>query len=110
TAILTGKSIADLPAQADGTTMKAAWTDRCALQFQNLPDGHSAIKEADITGGVSIDHPQIKLNSNRLVLAFDVTSRSSTTAPATSPATQPANLMQTNLKQLIASDVVHCVM
>jgi lipopolysaccharide export system protein LptA len=112
TAILSGKSYADLPAQADGAKMHAAWTDRCSLRFETLPDGRSGIKQADITGNVAIDHPQIKLNSQRLELTFDVAGRPAANRPAkssTAPATQTA-MSQTNLKQLIASDAVHCEM
>lgn len=117
-AILSGKSTADLPAQADGTKMKASWADRCSLRFEALPDGRTAIKQADIAGDVFIDHPQIKLNSQRLELSFDVAAHGPATKPvalaasqpATNPATQPSPLMQTNLKQLIASDAVRCQM
>ena len=115
-AILTGRSTADLPAQADGTKMKAAWVDRAILQFQTDAEGRSAIRDADITGSVSIDHPQLKLNSNRLEMAFDVSERSAPAKPA--PATQstaqsttpPSGMMQANLKRLVASEAVHCEM
>jgi lipopolysaccharide export system protein LptA len=117
-AILSGKSTADLPTQANGPKMHAAWIDRCRLTFEQLADGRSAIREADLSGNVKIDHPQLKLNSQRLELTFDTTAH-----PAPKPATQPistlatqpstrpaAPLAQTNLKQLVASDAVHCEM
>lgn len=111
-AILSGKSTAVLPAQAEGPGMNASWNDRCVLRFDTLPDGRSAIKQADITGDVFIDHPQIKLNAQRLELAFDSSphgaSSKSVTKPTTIASTQPS--MQMNLKQLVASDAVHCQM
>ena len=111
-AILSGKSTAVLPGQANGPGMKASWMDRCVLRFDTLPDGRSAIKQADITGNVFIDHPQIKLNAQRLELAFDASQRGPTSKAVTKPTTiatsQPS--MQMNLKQLIASDAVHCQM
>jgi lipopolysaccharide export system protein LptA len=121
-AILSGKSSAELPVtgQADGPKMNAAWTNRCTLRFETFPDHRTAIKEADLTGDVKVDHPQLKLASQRLELAFDVAheraattqvaSTQPATQPSTRPTTQPAPLMQTNLKQLVASDSVHCVM
>ena len=115
-AILSGKSSAVLPAQAGGPGMNASWIDRCVLRFETLPDGRSAIKQADITGDVFIDHPQIKLNAQRLELAFDSSQHGTASKAVTKPTTtattkatsQPS--MQMNLKQLVASDSVHCQM
>ena len=115
-AIFSGKSSAVLPAQAGGPGMNASWIDRCVLRFETLADGRSAIKQADITGDVFIDHPQIKLNAQRLELAFDSSQHGPASRAVTKPTTtattkstsQPS--MQMNLKQLVASDSVHCQM
>jgi hypothetical protein len=117
-AILSGRSTADLPTQANGPKMHASWIDRCRLTFEQLADGRSAIREADLSGSVKIDHPQLKLNSQRLELTFDTTAHpapkpatQAVSTLATQPSTRPAApLAQTNLKQLVASEAVHCEM
>jgi hypothetical protein len=116
TAVLSGPSTAKLPTEGNGGVLNASWLERCTLRMQNMPDNGTEIKEADLTGQVHIDHPQLQLDSQRLELFFvpSATTKPAKTVattepvPATEPTSQPT--VQTNLKQLVASDNVHCVM
>ena len=113
TAVLSGPSTAQLPTEANGPPLLASWNERCTLRMQTMPNNGTELKEADLTGAVHIEHPQLRLDSQRLELFFvplatTRPAKSSVASADADPTSQPA--MQTNLKQLVASDSVHCVM
>lgn len=125
---LEGPSTAIMPNQAEGSApMTAAWSDQGIFDFtQSAPGAKSALTRAELVGKVKVDHPQMKLDSDSLELAFAPVAPS-TTAPAalaaqpaelvpasqpvTPASTRPAIAMgQTGLKHLQAVGNVHCVM
>jgi lipopolysaccharide export system protein LptA len=114
TAVLSGPSNAQLPTEANGPPLKASWNERCMLRMQSMPNNGTELKEADLTGAVHIDHPQLRLDSQRLELFFVPSGATRqakrSIAPVSADSTSQSPEGQTNLKQLVASDNVHCVM
>ncbi|HEV8291076.1 MAG TPA: hypothetical protein VGP94_04110, partial [Tepidisphaeraceae bacterium] len=98
TAILYGKSHADLPTEdqagpktqtadpaAKPEMMAVDWLDRCTLFFEGDNPDNLIINRADLVGAVAVKTKQIQLNSDALNLHFAPPE----TAPA-APTTQPA--------------------
>jgi hypothetical protein len=137
-AILYGASDARFPQQDEGgkeaAPLMAKWSKTCTLYFasgEGTSGGAGAasqsmnIERAELDGDVYVDHPQIKLKSQALELAFDTTkaekggatsrpttrpvvAMATTTRPTSAPTTQPA--IRSDLKQLVATGSVHCEM
>jgi hypothetical protein len=94
-AILYGVSDARFPQEDEngkpGAPLLAKWSKTCTLYFANDGSAGSAnsvasggsmnIERAELDGNVAIDHPQLKLNSDALELAFDTT-KGAATRPA----------------------------
>ncbi len=108
-AVLTGKSHASLPlmeevsAEGKGTRkadlLEVDWADRCTLYLQGGGFDSMAIERADLRGRVKVDHPQLKMSSDGLQLAFG------------SEGKEGVGVRQTNppLRQIDASGAVSCV-
>src|SRR5207237_816535 len=105
-AILYGASDALFP-QFDETgkpvaPMLAKWTKTCTLYFAaDAPAGSAKgpssdmnIERAELEGNVDVTHPQIKLKSDALELAFDTSKHEATSRPTTGPATMPSDAIQ----------------
>jgi lipopolysaccharide export system protein LptA len=122
TALLYGKSHAELPIEDENTSttkpttqptapgkvqlMKVDWLDRCTLYFQgDLQE--MVMDRADLKGQVRVDHPQVQLTSKDLDLHF---ANPPTTRPATKPATTQPQRSTATLRELDAKGNVHCVM
>ncbi len=136
---LIGHSNAHLPVRSDeganpaqkGEELYTEWADECTLFFIEGANHQTVIDRADLRGDVLVKHPQLLLKSKLLALRFDAppptTKPALTTAPSTRPATiasthpttvastqaatkPAAHDMQVNLKELVATDDVHCEM
>jgi hypothetical protein len=134
-AILYGASDALFPQQDEtgkaAAPLMAKWSKTCTLYFASGEGGSGGaasqsmnIERAELDGDVFVDHPQIKLKSQALELAFDTSKAEkggaatrpttrpvvamSATRPTSAPATQPA--IRSDLKQLVATGAVHCEM
>ncbi len=74
-AMLSGKSSAVIPTDIEGKaeTMRASWSKVCTLHFApGDGKGSGQIEMVEMTGAVSIEHPQIRrFKAEKLVLQFD---------------------------------------
>jgi lipopolysaccharide export system protein LptA len=72
TAVLTGASSMHLHQPAQGnqpaTDLTATWKDRCVATLFASPN--NAVKQIDLAGDVDVNHPQLKMKSQGLSLAF----------------------------------------
>ena len=120
TVLLLGKSSAELPvkggdpagaggaAKVEEDKLLASWTERCLLRFETAPGGQLIIRHADIDGDVKISHPQMKLDSKRMELAFDIEKPN---ADKDKPVDITApTVPQSVLRRLVATDGVRCIM
>ena len=106
TAILYGKSHADLPtedqappkmpapiANVKPEMMAVDWLDRCTLYFEGDDPDNLIINRADLVGSVAVKTKQIQLNSDALNLYF-APPESAPAAPTTQPARSSPALRQ----------------
>jgi hypothetical protein len=105
TAVLRGKSHADVPLPSDDpkappTMMHADWTHTCRL-FMNGPNPQAmTIERAELDGDVNIDHPQVNGRSDSLELGF------ANETPTTQPTTRPSS----TLRDVVATSRVHYIL
>jgi lipopolysaccharide export system protein LptA len=59
----------DAPANQSAQELVASWSDRCEAKL--AADGSGQPKQIDLAGSVDINHPQMKLKSDALSLAFE---------------------------------------
>ncbi|MBC8107845.1 MAG: hypothetical protein H7Z14_14750 [Anaerolineae bacterium] len=114
-AIVKGKSHAEFPIHdANAPTTQPAkptqiarvnWSDSCTLRTSPTQQrGQMAIEHALLRGDVSVEHPQMTLNSRELELSFDPANpQATTTAPV---ATGGAKMSNVKIQQMIARDNV----
>src|SRR5207253_2399142 len=79
-ATLRGKSRATFPADQEGKSGEnamAEWDREGVAHFVGAGD-QQVIQQLDLTGDVNVDHPQVTLKSQKLNLAFDPPTASST--------------------------------
>ncbi len=85
--------------------MLAKWTKTCTLYFAAAEGGSASnmnIDHAELDGEVNIDHPQLKLRSDQLDLAFN-SAKKPTTNPSTMPTVAAGGAMQAKLDSVQAS-------
>jgi lipopolysaccharide export system protein LptA len=81
------------PATQPAQELVASWSDRCEAKL--AADGSGQPREIDLAGSVDINHPQMKLKSDALSLAFEPDSKDKTKASlhqATATGNVDANL------------------
>ena len=100
-AMLSGKSSAIIPTDLEGKTetMRANWSKLCTLHFAS----NSQIETLELTGAVSIEHPQIRrFKAEKLLLEFD---------PNMAPkGADPAALTGQTLRKISAQGDVDCLL
>ena len=113
TALLTGRSHASLPLADDAEAakkdakkpelMNVDWTDRCTLYLQGDRLEAMLIERADLRGNVSVDHPQMKMKSDSVQLAFAQQGAEPAGTAGAGRSTPP-------LRQIDANGAVRCTM
>ncbi|MGH7179965.1 MAG: hypothetical protein ACREJC_21490 [Tepidisphaeraceae bacterium] len=108
TAVARGPSTADIPIDPSNTSaaagsgkqdvMHAAWKDSATLKLAGESRENLTIEQADLRGDVRVDHPQLKLRSDALLMAFEPD-------PAIVDSNGPKGLTP---RQVTASGAVRC--
>lgn len=116
-AVVKGKSHAEFPiTDANASTTQPAkpaqiarvdWTDSCTLRTSPTQQrGQLSIEHALLRGDVSVDHPQMTLNSRELELSFDPNKNALAAAPTGAPGAASAKMANAKIRQMIARDAV----
>jgi hypothetical protein len=100
-AVLDGASRAEIPVKREGheddpntptDLLTAKWDQSCVLSLTGQTRDQMTIDAADLAGDVNLDHPQMKLSSDTLHVAFEAAPTTQPSKDGKPPAAQPKDM------------------